>query len=93
LSYGRNGVVPAGDLVDLAVEDLPALYGITDARIVSATVLRWPGSLFQANRETKKAVGNLVETAAQLGIELCGSYISGNGLLGITKDHYQRMTL
>lgn len=92
LSYGRNGVVPSGNLVDLAVADLPALYGVSDAQILNSTVVNWPGSLFQANRETKKAVDNLVDTATMLGIELCGSYISGNGLLGITKDHYQRMT-
>jgi oxygen-dependent protoporphyrinogen oxidase len=92
LSYGRNGVLPSGDLIELATGDVSALYGVQDLQMVSSTLVEWPGSLFQANSASQAAIAGLIDIAKQFEIELCGSYISGNGLLGITKDHYQRMT-
>ena len=92
LSYGRDGILPEGDLISLAQEDLPQLYQIDDATIHSAVVQHWPGSLYQASTPAKAQQEQLLNTAQKLDVELCGSYISGNGLLGITRDHYQRMT-
>ena len=92
LSYGRDGALPEGDLIDLARQDLPVLFGICDATIHSTVVQHWPGSLFQSSAAAQKQCEQLARCATALGIELCGSYVSGNGLLGITRDHYQRMT-
>lgn len=92
LSYGRDGALPEGDLIELAHRDIPLVFGVSDATIHSAVVQRWPGSLFQSSAAAQKQCDQLAASATALGIELCGSYISGNGLLGITRDHYQRMT-
>ncbi|WP_280797921.1 protoporphyrinogen oxidase [Aurantimicrobium minutum] len=92
LSYGRDGALPEGDLIALAHKDLPRLYQIEDVAIHSAVVQHWPGSLYQASTAATEQQAQLLHIAQKLGIELCGSYISGNGLLGITRDHYQRMT-
>ncbi|AXE53824.1 protoporphyrinogen oxidase [Aurantimicrobium sp. MWH-Uga1] len=92
LSYGRDGILPEGDLIALAHDDLPRLYQIDDSTIHGAVVQHWPGSLYQASSSAKELQEQLLHTAQKLEVELCGSYISGNGLLGITRDHYQRMT-
>ncbi|MDF9809806.1 oxygen-dependent protoporphyrinogen oxidase [Aurantimicrobium minutum] len=89
-SYGRDGVVPSGVLGEFAATDLQLAYGVSDARILNATTILWPGSLFQANPAARASIDDLQERATQWGIELCGSYLSGNGLLGITRDHYLR---
>lgn len=92
LSYGRDGVLPEGNLIDYAAHDLNLLYGVSDAKQVTALEIPWPDSLFQANPESHELVRTLESVASEFEIELCGSYLSGNGLLGIIRDHYKRIT-
>lgn len=93
LSYGRDGVIPDGNLIETAARDIKLLYGIDDAVILSAREVPWPDSLFQASLGSRELVTTLARVAAQNDIELCGSFVSGNGLLGIIRDHYQRTAL
>jgi oxygen-dependent protoporphyrinogen oxidase len=90
LSYGRNGDVPRGDLTELARHDVRSLYGISAERMSQTRVVRWDQSLSQvasisaAHRET------FLARSEQSGLELCGSFVTGNGLSRIIDDHYRR---
>lgn len=91
LSYGRDGVLPNEDVLSLAVPDLLSLYGITDARIVDSRQLMWPTTLSHSTPELLDLRARLSELADDLQVELCGAFVSGNGLLHIAHDHYQRI--
>jgi oxygen-dependent protoporphyrinogen oxidase len=90
LSYGRDGKIPEGPLRKYLHNDLAKLYDISDHQIIESKEIKWKNSLFRSTFSSRSVLKQITESAEQLGIELCGSYISGNGILGITQDHYKR---
>lgn len=90
LSYGRGEELSNEDISQFAVEDFIALYGVTDATIHEVSIVHWENSLFRASTSSAAQIAIMKTFAAEQGIELRGSYVSGNGLLGITRDYYQR---
>lgn len=79
-SYGRNGSLPNG-LSDLAASEMAEIYQVEDAVVLETREIVWPDSLVRLSSSLREEFENL---------EVCGSYVSGNGLLGIVKDHYER---
>ena len=90
LSYGRDGDVPQGDLTELARHDLHSLYGISAEHISQTRVVRWDQSLSQVASNTAADRETFLARAEQSGLELCGSFVTGNGLSRIIDDHYRR---
>lgn len=89
LSFGRNGLLPQGDLVELARAEISAIYDVSDLRILDAKSIVWQQGLVQADPElTREILSQLQEIDADL--ELAGGFISGNGILGIVRDHMKR---
>lgn len=90
LSFGRSGALPEGDLVTAALADLTSLYGISDLIVRETRVVRWSQALSKPSPSATARMNHTKQLAAEAGIELCGPIVSGNGLLGIISDHYQR---
>ncbi|AOY56586.1 protoporphyrinogen/coproporphyrinogen oxidase [Candidatus Rhodoluna planktonica] len=67
------------------------IYGVSDIRFKSMRTVRWPSALYRPSEEVKNFSAQLQTHAENLGVEVCGSFISGNGLLGIIRDHHERM--
>jgi oxygen-dependent protoporphyrinogen oxidase len=90
LSYGRDGHVPPGDLTELARQDVHSLYGISAEHISHTRVVRWDQSLSQVASSSATNRETFLARAEQSGLELCGSFVTGNGLSRIIDDHYRR---
>lgn len=91
LSYNPDSLPADKSLGDIARLDLTQIYALFAPEITEMRTVQWINKLHQSPRKTATRVAALEEFAAQRDIELCGPYRSGNGLLGITRDHYQRM--
>jgi protoporphyrinogen/coproporphyrinogen III oxidase len=65
---------------------LTELYGATDADVVEATHLAWPGSLVRPHRGHKKWLESQRSSWESAGVSVRGALSSGNGLLGISRD-------
>ena len=89
-SYGDTLDEVATDVQARVASDLFDLYQVNDAEVLDARLLRWSQALHQPSLEANALVNRLIEIGVRNDIELCGSFISGNGLLAITKDHYER---
>lgn len=90
LSFGRSGVLPEGDLVQTALTDLKHLYGVSDVTVHETRVVRWAQALSKPSPRAAVRITRAKQITTETGIELCGPLVSGNGLLGIISDHYQR---
>ncbi|HLP22790.1 MAG TPA: FAD-dependent oxidoreductase, partial [Microbacteriaceae bacterium] len=92
LSYGRDGIVPNGDLVELGVREFGILLGGAELEVRDAVVTRWREGVSRRSSETVAAVSRLAAAARERDIELCGAFQSGNGLTPLVSDHYRRVT-
>jgi protoporphyrinogen/coproporphyrinogen III oxidase len=90
LSYGRNGLFPKGDLVERAKTELFKIYQVSDAEIIDEQLIHWPKALVQSNREARERLDVEIAKLHSTGLEVCGGYLTGNGILGLVKDHNQR---
>lgn len=89
LSFGRNGLLPHGDLVDLAMAEIPEIYGVSDLRVLEAKSISWHRGLVRANPNLKREITSQLEKV-DADLELAGSFVSGNGILGIVREHMKR---
>ena len=90
LSYGKDGNIPSDSVKNYIHSDISKLYGVNDHRIVESKEIVWRNSLYRSTLNSKSVFQEITKFADELEIELCGSFISGNGILGITQDHYKR---
>ncbi len=91
LSYGRDGNIPGGNLTETAVKDVSYLYESTDAIVLDSIRVDWTDGLYQRSPDSSPLVDEIVRIARLNDIEICGPFLTGNGLMGITRDHYERM--
>ena len=73
------------------LDEMQRLLGLRDYQVLTTQIVEWPQSLNRPTAEAKTEVQALVEAARAKDIELVGTYISGNGLLGIIKNHYEKV--
>jgi len=85
-SFGRGGVVPEEPFDGLVNEAMKNLFGIDSPRKIASMDLVWRGGVIKPVVGHSDRVARLTKVASRKGLELCGSYISGNGLLGITRS-------
>lgn len=90
LSYGRDGEIPNGDLEALAKAELGLIYGISDHKVLESVSIFWPGALVQSNQKVISDFQQATENLEAMGIEFCGAFLSGNGLLGLVNQHNKR---
>ncbi len=90
MSYGRDGEIPAGDLEALAKTELGLIYGISDHKVLETVSISWPGALVQSNQKVLSDFQRATEDLESMGIEFCGAFLSGNGLLGLVNQHNKR---
>jgi protoporphyrinogen/coproporphyrinogen III oxidase len=90
LSYGKDGNIPSDSVKNHLHSDISELYGVNDHRIIESKEIIWRNSLYRSTLNSKSVFQKITEFAEEIEIELCGSFISGNGILGITQDHYKR---
>jgi oxygen-dependent protoporphyrinogen oxidase len=67
-----------------------SLYGISAEHISHTRVVRWDQSLSQVASSSATNRETFLARAEQSGLELCGSFVTGNGLSRIIDDHYRR---
>jgi protoporphyrinogen/coproporphyrinogen III oxidase len=82
-SYGKNGILPE-NISELAANELATIYQITDAEVLEMKEIFWPETLIRSTTQNLELIDKFP------GLEICGAAISGNGLLGIVRDHYER---
>jgi len=90
ISYGRDGVIPAGDLEALAMTEIASIYGISKYAVLETTLIAWPGALVQSNRKVLSDFQRATQDLEAVGLEFCGAFLSGNGLLGLAIQHNNR---
>jgi len=90
MSYGRDGEIPPGDLEALAKSELGPIYGISDYKVLETVSIFWPGALVQSNQKVLSDFQQVTENLESMGIEFCGAFLSGNGLLGLVNQHNKR---
>ena len=90
ISYGRDGVIPAGDIEALAITEVGSIYGISNYTVLETVLIAWPGSLVQSNRKVLSDFRRVTEDLEAIGLEFCGAFLSGNGLLGLAIEHNKR---
>lgn len=66
------------------------IYECRDAEVLWARAFEWQTSHIPPEYSSEWKA-QLKQTAADHHIELCGSYLSGNGILAIARDHYERL--
>jgi len=85
-SFGRGGVVPHKPFDGLVNEAMKNLFGVDSPRKIASMDVVWRGGVIKPSVGHADRVARLTGAASARGLELCGSYISGNGLLGITRS-------
>jgi oxygen-dependent protoporphyrinogen oxidase len=90
MSYGRDGEIPVGDLEALAKAELGLIYGISDYKVLETISIFWPGALVQSNQKVLSDFQQATENLEAMGVEFCGAFLSGNGLLGLVNQHNKR---
>jgi oxygen-dependent protoporphyrinogen oxidase len=90
MSYGRDGEIPVGDLEALAKAELGLIYGISDYQVLETISIFWPGALVQSNQKVLSDFQQATENLEAMGVEFCGAFLSGNGLLGLVNQHNKR---
>jgi len=90
ISYGRDGVIPAGDIEALATTELGSIYGISKYKVLETVLIAWPGALVQSNQKVLSDFHRATEDLEAVGLEFCGAFLSGNGLLGLAIEHNKR---
>jgi protoporphyrinogen/coproporphyrinogen III oxidase len=82
-SYGRNGLLPES-ISELAANELSSIYQVTDAEVLGVREIFWPETLIGSTAQYLDLIDEFPD------LEICGAAVSGNGLLGIARDHYER---
>lgn len=75
---------------DVVTTGLRDLYGVGDAVSTDCVRVSWPGSLLTPQRGHNNWVADALPRFHEIGIDLRGALVSGNGLLGITHPRQQR---
>jgi protoporphyrinogen/coproporphyrinogen III oxidase len=87
LSFGRNGEQPGSDLLEVAARELALIYGVDDAVVLDQKLITWRNALLQPNDAAMGELSAEVQRLAEIGLEVCGGQVTGNGLLAIATDH------
>jgi oxygen-dependent protoporphyrinogen oxidase len=90
ISYGRDGVIPTGDLEVLASSEIGSIYGISKYAVLETVLIAWPGALVQSNQKVLSDFQRVTKDLEDVGLEFCGAFLSGNGLLGLATEHNKR---
>jgi protoporphyrinogen/coproporphyrinogen III oxidase len=90
LSFGRNGQMPVGNLIRIAEAELSEIYQVTDVSVLESQLVRWPNALVQPDQSATENLRNRISELRDLNLEVAGGYLTGNGILGIVKDHQKR---
>lgn len=69
----------------------PLVYGASHPTVLESVQTVWNDSLVKASSGHASRVGRVRQLANDSGIELRGSYLAGNGLLGIAKNEISMM--
>jgi len=90
LSFGRDGVFPQAIDEQFIAEQIRQIYSVNDVEVEEFELKEWKSSLFRSSASSLAMVKAFRQIANSTGLEIVGSFASGNGILGITKDHYER---
>ena len=94
-SYGRGGADSAHPaaapeaLVAQAVADLDALYGVSDAQVLSSRVTAWDDALAPPTPASRERTARLLDDVTALagrglpGITVTGAWVAGTGLAAV----------
>lgn len=75
------------DTLSGAVDDgLRTLYGVDPRLIRERLTVRWSDNVFVVSPGHRERRAALSQVAGEMGIDIAGCLVSGNGLLGITND-------
>jgi protoporphyrinogen/coproporphyrinogen III oxidase len=85
-SFGRGGVLPAEPYAELVAEAMRVLYRVDSPDIVAWKDVVWRGGVVKPTQGHVARVGKLHTLAEAVSLNLHGAYISGNGLLGISRS-------
>lgn len=91
LSVGRNGDLAAGSNLDWVQGEISSLYGC-QVELIEAFAHRWPDALVQPNAKAVEDLKLAAGSLGEFGLDLASGFVSGNGILGIVKDHIKRKT-
>jgi oxygen-dependent protoporphyrinogen oxidase len=83
-------VIPTGDLEVLASSEIGSIYGISKYRVLETVLIAWPGALVQSNQKVLSDFQRVTKDLEDVGLEFCGAFLSGNGLLGLATEHNKR---
>ena len=84
-SFGRDGALPREPFDSLVDEALSSLYGTSKAQIIASKDIIWRAGLVRPALGHSDRVARLHLATQGTGLHLRGSYMSGNGLLGISR--------
>jgi len=85
-SFGRGGILPEGPHGQRVNEALERLFGLTNTQKVASRDIVWRAGTIRPILGHLERVARLNRAVADRGLSLHGSYMSGNGLLGITRN-------
>lgn len=92
LSYHHDGDETGHALEQRVVQDARWLYQVDECDVLEIHRQTWARALSRPTPASIAQRDAVLAMANDLDIELCGALTSGNGLLGITRDHYTRKT-
>ena len=92
LSYHHATEETGKTLEQRVAQDVRWLYQVNECEVLEVQKQIWPRALSRPTPTSITQRDAALAMATELNIELCGALTSGNGLLGITRDHYTRKT-
>jgi oxygen-dependent protoporphyrinogen oxidase len=84
-SFGRGGILPPGAHDHLVDQALRVLCGIENPQKIASRDVVWRAGSIRPSLGHSARVERLTHAAQEKGLTLHGSYMSGNGLLGISR--------
>jgi protoporphyrinogen/coproporphyrinogen III oxidase len=75
---------------ELIEEGLKLLYGASNPKVLDFVIAHWPEALVKATPGHRERISRIREIATAEGIELVGSYLTGNGLSGLVKERMRK---
>jgi len=85
-SFGRGGALPKEPFGTLVDEAMRVLYQVPTADIIARKDVVWRGGVVRPTQGHTHRVSRLRSVLEDLPLSLHGAYMSGNGLLGISRS-------
>lgn len=87
--FGRDGILPEGSLEEHALSAVETIYQVPREHVRAMKVTTWPDTLIQMSRTHHDRAVVAQHLARESGIDLRGSYLSGNGVNGLVRTSRQ----